>query len=62
VSVVDLETALFAYWQAKTLREEQAAYHQILLFGGFDGYPNTGKCRTVSARWLRKLALKIEKR
>lgn len=55
--VHDLDTAMQAYWSATTTREDTAAYHQILLFGGVDGYPDYGKTRTTIARWLRKAAL-----
>lgn len=58
-SVFDLDTALAAYWSATSSREDTAAYHQILLFGGVDGYPDYGPWRTTIARWLRKLALRI---
>lgn len=53
-----LQTAYSTYWSARTPREEQMAYHEILLFGGKDGYRSGW--RTVLARWLRLLALKIE--
>jgi hypothetical protein len=55
--VGNLQEALDAYWNAKTHREDQAAYHEILLFGGIDGYANYGSIRTTVARWLRKAAL-----
>lgn len=58
--VHNLETALQAYWSATTSREDTAAYHQILLFGGVDGYPSYGMVRTTIARWLRKAALRID--
>ncbi len=57
--VWNLETALDAYWGAKSSREEQAAYHEVLLFGGRNGYSNTG-WRSAIARWLRRAALWIE--
>jgi hypothetical protein len=60
-SVTDLESALDAYWNAHSRREDQAAYHEILLFGGPDGYPSHGKFRTAVIRWLRKIALWIER-
>lgn len=59
--VSDLDSALAAYWNATSHREEQSAYHEILLFGGPDGYPSHGKVRTSVIRWLRKLALWIER-
>lgn len=55
--VHDLDTALQAYWSATSTREDTAAYHQMLLFGGIDGYPSYGPKRATVARWLRKLAL-----
>lgn len=60
--VHDIVTAYSAYWAAKSPREEQAAYHEILLFGGYDGFPPPSKARTWAARKLRKLALIIEGR
>jgi hypothetical protein len=59
--VTDLKSALDAYWGAKSRREEQAAYHEILLFGGRDGYPINNWWRPSVARWLRRLALWVEK-
>jgi hypothetical protein len=59
--VTDLSSALDAYWTASSRREDQAAYHEILLFGGPDGYPSHGKARTAVIRWLRQLALWIER-
>jgi hypothetical protein len=59
--VHDLPSALDAYWRAQNRREDQAAYHEILLFGGKDGYPSHGKYRTAVIRWLRKMALWLEK-
>jgi hypothetical protein len=57
--VHDLRSALNAYWGAVTPREDQAAYHEILLFGGNDGWRDRG-WRTTLARWLRCLALRVE--
>lgn len=59
--VVDLNSAAKAYWAARNRREEQAAYHEILLFGGRDGYPRSFPWRCAIARWLRIAALWIEK-
>lgn len=56
--VHSLKDATDVYWASNTRREMQAAYHEILLFGGKDGY-RLGWRNTV-ARWLRILALKIE--
>lgn len=63
-NVSDLESALDAYWDAYgSSRAGQAAYHEILLFGGKDGYPPTeSRWRLALARWLRLLALKVERR
>lgn len=58
--VGSLSEALDAYWNAHTHREDQAAYHEILLFGGNDGYPRYGSIRTAVARWLRKFALRVD--
>ena len=58
--VGNLDQALDAYWNAHSHREDQAAYHEILLFGGPDGYPNHGPFRTGVIRFLRRLALWIE--
>jgi len=51
---------LNAYWSATNHREMQAAHHEILLFGGKDGYPNSSQWRTFLARKLRQLALFVE--
>lgn len=58
-SVLDLRTALDAYWAADSFREFQSAYHEILLFGGKDGYSNFG-WRGYVARMLRRAALWFE--
>ena len=55
----DLRTAFQAYRSATTRREEEAAYHEILLFGGKDGYREGW--RPVVVRWLRRAALWIER-
>jgi hypothetical protein len=60
-NVQDLRSALRAYWDAQSMREDQAAYHEILLFGGRDGWKDKS-WRTVVARWLRCAALRIESR
>lgn len=67
MNVINLESALQAYWRAKSRREDQAAYHEILLFGGIDGWHQVGPrggptWRGRAARWLRILALTIEQR
>lgn len=59
--VTDLESALKAYWSARSRREDQAAYHEILLFGGVDGYPSHGPARTAVIRGLRRIALWLER-
>jgi hypothetical protein len=58
--VTDLTTAYEAYWSAQSRREDQAAYHEILLFGGVDGCASGPKWRTVLVRMLRRLAHWIE--
>ena len=58
--VNNLQQAYDAYWEAHSSREEQAAYHEILLFGGKDGYPSDSRWRVSLARWLRQLACLIE--
>jgi len=57
--VCDLDTALRAYWSATSHREDQAAYHEILLFGGPNGYPSHGPIRERIIRWLRRLACRL---
>jgi len=58
--VHDLPSALEAYWNAHSRREEQAAYHEILLYGGRDGYSDHGKFRMWLVRSIRKLALWVD--
>jgi len=58
----NLNDAIKAYWSATNAREEQAAYHEMLLFGGKDGYPISSQWRIFLARKLRQLAIFIEKR
>ena len=60
--VCNLKSALDAYWAAENHREQQGAYHEILLFGGIDGYAPSGPVRSWLARQARKFALWIEKR
>ena len=60
--VTNLREAVDAYWNSHSRREEQAAYHEILLFGGPDGYPDASAWRCSVTRWLRRLALWIEQR
>jgi len=59
--VHDLETAIKAYWAAKSRREEQAAYHEILLFGGIDGYTSHGQIRSWIIRALRRISNWLDK-
>lgn len=59
VWVTNLAQATDAYRAAHSPREEQAAYHEMLLFGGRDGYPNVGRFRQAVARALRRLACKV---
>lgn len=58
--VTDLKSAYAAYHAARTRREEQAAHHEILLFGGADGYPDGPPWRAACARWARRFACWIE--
>jgi hypothetical protein len=58
--VTDLPKAYDAYWTAKTPREKQAAHHEILLFGGVDGY-GVGGWRERVVRQLRRLACWLER-
>lgn len=51
-------TAATRYWTAQDKRAEQMAYHEMLLFGGPDGY--RFGWRSIIARWLRYLACRIE--
>jgi hypothetical protein len=60
VWVTNLQQALDAYWNAHSRREEQAAYHEMLLFGGSDGYAPDGIMRPWIARTLRRLACWVE--
>ena len=60
--VCNLKAATDAYWAAKSHREHQAAYHEILLFGGEDGYPPAGPMRSWLARQARRFALWVEQR
>lgn len=60
-TVMNLEEAYQAYWSAKNRREEQSAYHEILLFGGRDGYPDHGAWKSAVIRLLRRLANWLDK-
>ncbi len=67
MNVTNLNSALHAYWNAKNGREDQAAYHEILLFGGPDGWHQVAArggstWRGIIARALRRAALWIEQR
>ena len=63
LSVTNLSQAYEAYWSANTFREEQAAYHEILLFGGHDGYAAGGnKLRSAAAWAARRFAHWIEEK
>lgn len=57
--VTNLQQAYDAYWASTNRREHQAAYHEILLFGGKDGY--CSGWRSVLARWLRMAALWLDR-
>lgn len=60
--VTDLDSAYDAYWTAHNRREDQAAYHEILLFGGRDGWAGDSKWRAALARWARRFACWVEQR
>jgi hypothetical protein len=60
--VCNLEEALEAYWAANSHRESQAAYHEVILFGGDDGWAPSGPVRSWLARQARRFALWIERR
>ena len=60
-NVRDVQSALDAYWSAGNRREEQAAYHEILLFGGKDGWTSHGPKRAAIIRWLRRLAAWLDR-
>ena len=60
VWVTNLRQAYNAYWNAQNHRESQAAYHEILLFGGKDGYPHGSEFRSWIVRCLRRLAYWID--
>lgn len=59
--VRNLQTALDSYWSAKSPAEERAAYFEILLLGGPDGYA-VSTWRPAIVRFLRRCAAWIEKR
>jgi hypothetical protein len=62
--VTDLASAYDAYWGSHSSRENQAAYHEILLFGGRDGYAGTtgwfAHTRAALARFARVFACWVE--
>ena len=58
--VTNLHQAYDAYWNAHSRRDEQAAYHEILLFGGTNGYGTDRVVRPWIARTLRRLACWVE--
>lgn len=64
--VTDLHSAYDAYWSAYSAREDQAAYHEILLFGGRDGYASDAgwfpHTRAALARLARRFACWVEVR
>ena len=59
--VQNLRDAVFAYNNSETQREQQAAYHEILLYGGEDGYSMPSWRRAV-ARYARKFACWVERK
>ncbi len=60
--VTDRRSAYDAYWAANSSREQQAAYHEILLFGGRDGYCLEPKLAVLVVRVLRRMSYWIERR
>ena len=56
----NIDDAVQAYWDAKGAAEHQCAYYAILLFGGVDGFPGSSEFRRVIARFLRRLAIRVE--
>ena len=54
-----LNGAYERYWSAKTPTEERAAYYEILVLGGKDGW-GPGGWRGRVARALRWMAARIE--
>jgi hypothetical protein len=58
--VTNLKQACDAYLSAKSARERQAAFHEMLLFGGEAPYPHEGRERV--ARWFRIIALWVDGR
>lgn len=57
---LQLRRAYDDYWNSQTPREHAAAYHEIKLFGGKDGFPNQGPWRSAVIRALRRLAYWLE--
>lgn len=58
----ELQEALERYWKAKDRDEEVYAYHEILLFGGKDGYRLEPRFLVWMVRILRQSARYIERR
>lgn len=54
----ELALAYDKYWSANSREQERAAYCEILLNGGMDGY-GCGGWRDRIARWLRIAAVHI---
>ena len=59
--VTNAVQAKHAYLTAKTPREAQAAYHEILLFGGVDMNLNAYGWRPTVVRWLRRVACWLDR-
>jgi hypothetical protein len=56
-----LKEAYANYWSAKSRREDQAAYNEIKLFGGKDGFACDGhRFAYWLIRTLRRIAYRIE--
>lgn len=58
----EIAIATHSYWSASGRVEEKLAYYSILLLGGRDGYPPSGRFRCAVARLLRLAALRVERR
>lgn len=55
-----LASAYDRYWSARSAEDQRAAYFEILLCGGADGYPCVGVVRQRIARILRQIAARID--
>ncbi len=55
-----LDCAAEWYWLAETPDQARCAYYEMLLAGGEDGYACGPRWRIVLARWLRRVANRID--